>query len=192
MTYFKVTPIYDNSAGAPVIPTVDDSFSALVGITPEHHEIHEGDAYYAIRSALLNSAGTIEVRVATPNNTKWAHMLIVIEGALAGTAELWEGTTKTHSTTNAITPFNRNRNSTKTSALTICHTPGGAEGAAAGLTKYFGAASVSGKDSEGGGANSRSEFILKQNTAYLLRATSRADNNAMSIELDWYEHTDDN
>jgi len=168
----------------------DDSTAALTTIDYAHHEIHEGDAYFAVYSALKDTAGTIEVRIQTPDTTKWAHMTIVVDFAIAGTAELWLGTTKTHNATNAITPMNRNHNSTSTSGLTICHTPDGAEGAAASLTQYVGASAVGGRVSVGGSAASRNEFILDQNNDYLIRATSRADGNAMSIILDWYEHTD--
>lgn len=173
-----------------VFATADASTNAINVVDYPHHEIHGGSAYYAVYSALKADTETIEVRIGTPNTTKWAHMLLEIDCALAGTAELWEATTKTHAAGNAITPMNRNRNSSNTSGLTICHTPGGAEAAAAMLTQYVGASATGGRVAEGGGASSRHEFILKQNEAYLIRVTSRADGNALSIILDWYEHTD--
>jgi hypothetical protein len=169
---------------------MDASTHTLQTIEYEHHEIHAGSAYFAIRSELVDSAGDVEVRFAQPDTTKYAHMTIEVDSALAATIELWAATTKTHEAGNAITPLNRNFNSTNTSGLTICHTPGGAQAGTANLTQYVGAASVSGKVNEGGGASSRHEFILKRNTAYYIKATSRADGNAISIILDWYEHTD--
>lgn len=184
-SYFKVSPFYSGDAQ----PTIDSTSSSTIVINHDHHEIHEGDAYYTIYSALKDSTATIEVRIATPNTTAWAHMVIEIDAAIAATAELWEATTKTDVVGNRLTPVNRNRNSSNTSALTICHTPAGSESAGATLTQYIGASAVGGRVAEGGGASSRHEFILKQNTAYLLRATSRADGNALSIILDWYEHT---
>jgi hypothetical protein len=189
MSHLRVTPYLDNS-GEPVLPKVDSSTNCLTILDYAHHEIHSGSHYFCAYSALKANTETIEVRFATPDTTTWAHMTIDVECALAGTVEMWEATTKTHVALNAITPWNRNRNSTNSSGLTICHTPGGAEAAAAGLTEYVGAASVSGRVAGGGEATSRAEFVLKQNTAYLLRATSRADGNALSIILDWYEHAD--
>ena len=168
---------------------VDSTTGAIETIDYSHHEIHSGSHYFAVYSALKDNAGTIEVRIATPNTTKWAHMRIVVDSGLAATAQLWMNTTKTHVADNAITPMNRNHNSDNTSGLTICHTPGGAEAAAAALTQYIGAATVSGKAAAGGNATNEAEFILKQNTAYLIRGTSRADGNSLSIILDWYEHT---
>lgn len=172
-----------------VAPSGDASTHALNTVTYAHHEIHAGSAYFAVYSALKDTAGLIEVRIATPNTTKWAHMTIAMDAALAATAQLWEGTTKTDVVGNRITPMNRNRNSSSTSGLTICHTPAGTESATANLTQYFGAAATGGRVAQGGSVNTRAEFLLKQNTAYLLRCTSRADANALSIILDWYEHT---
>ena len=131
----------------------------------------------------------IEVRIQTPDTTKWAHMVIDVDAALAATVEMWYPTTKTHEAGNAITPMNRNHNSSNTSGLTICHTPGGAQAGTANLTQYVGASATGGRVAQGGGASSRHEFILDQNNDYLIRATSRADGNALSIILDWYEHT---
>lgn len=168
---------------------LDSTTGAIETIDYAHHEIHAGSHYFVVYSALKDNAGTVEVRIATPDTTKWAHMRIVVDFGLAGTAQMWSGTTKTHVADNAIIPMNRNQNSTSTSGLTICHTPAGAEAAAALLTQYVGSATVSGKAAGGGNATNEAEFILKQNTAYLIRGTSRADGNSVSIILDWYEHT---
>ena len=172
-----------------VYVTADAVTNAINTIDYGHHEIHEGSGYFVTYSALANDTDLIEVRIQTPNTTKWAHMQIVIDVALAGTAQLWRGTTKTHEAGNAITPMNRNHNSSNTSGLTICHTPGGTESAGSALTRYIGAATTNGRVNTGGEGGSRAEFILAQNTAYLIRVTSRADANALSIILDWYEHT---
>jgi len=169
---------------------LDKTTRALSTIDYAHHEAHEGDGYFAIYSAVKNDTATIEVYVLTPNTTKWAHMLIAVECSLAGTAQLWEGTTKTYVSGNQIVPFDRNRNSAKTSGLTICHTPDGSETGTASMTQYVGATASGGRVAVGGATGSeREEFILKQNTAYLIRGTSRADGNAISIALSWYEHT---
>ena len=42
----------------------------------------------------------------------------------------------------------------------------------------------------GGDARSDGEWVLKQNTKYLIVVTSGADNNNVSLVLGWYEHTD--
>jgi len=59
------------------------------------------------------------------------------------------------------------------------------------ITTGVGASASGGRVAVGGEANSESYFVLKQNTAYLIRATSRADNNALAIIMDWYEEWND-
>lgn len=159
------------------------------GIDWEHYETHEGEAYFVVYSALKDNAGVVEVRIQTPDTTKWGHFAIQVDFAIAGTAALWKGTTKTHVSDNALTPMNRNHNSSNASGMTICHTPAGDENAAASLTMYVGSSATGGRVAVGGGAHSRGEFILEQNQDYLIRGTSRADGNAISIILSWYEHT---
>lgn len=177
-----------STSGPPVNPTADLITHALNVVDYPHHEIHGGSAYFVVYSALGDDTDVIEVRIQTPNSTKWAHMEIFIEAALAATAQLWTPTTKTHVGGNAITPMNRNHNSTNTSGLTICHTPGGSQAGAGNLLQYIGAATTGGRADVGGATGTRAEFILKQNEDYLINITSRADANAMSIILSWYEH----
>ena len=178
-----------STSGPPVNPIANLETHALIVVEYSHHEIHGGSAYFVIYSALADDTDVIEIRIQTPDTTKWAHMTIDIEAALAATVEMWEPTTKTHEAGNVLTALNRNRNSTNTSGLTICHTPGGAQAGAATITEYVGAATVSGRVSAGGHAGGRNELILDQNNDYLIRVTSRADDNALTIVLDWYEHT---
>jgi len=170
-------------------PVYDGVSTAVRTITYPHHEIHDGNSYFAVYSALANDTGVIEVRIQTANTTKWAHMTIDIDAALAATAQLWYPTTKTDEVGNRITPMNRDHNSSNTSGLTICHTPAGSQAGTANLTQYIGSATSKGKSTVGGDTGSRHEFILDQNNDYLIRLTSRADLNALSIILDWYEHT---
>lgn len=171
-----------------IVP-IDEATNALTVIDYSHHESHDGSAYFAVYSALKNDTQTIEVRIQTPATTKWAHMVFTIDVALAATASLWEATTKTDASANRITPMNRDHNSAKTSGLTICHTPAGSQAGAANLVQYIGATATGGRVAVGGGTGTRGEFILKQNTAYLIQVASRADGNALSIIMDWYEHT---
>ena len=156
-------------------------------IEPGEGQLYSGNRYFAIYSALANDTAAIEVRIQTPNTATRAHMIFDIECALAATVELWAATTKTHVADNAITPLNRDFNSPNVSAVTICHTPAGSQSGAANLIEYIGAAATGGRVAAGGEAASVSYFILKQNTAYLVKATSRAESNALAIIMDWYE-----
>ena len=171
------------------VPTADAATHAATIIDYAHYEIHGGSAYFAVHSMERDDTEITEVRIQTPNTTKWAHMIIGVQAALAATVEFHEGTSMTHDAGNALTPMNRNRNSNNTSGLTICHTPSGADAGAADWTQYIGAAASGGRIAVGGEAGGRNEFILDQNNDYLIRVTSRADGNAISILMDWYEHT---
>lgn len=166
----------------------DELSGAIKTIQYAHHEIHEGNAFLVVYSALADDTDAVEIRIETPAGDKRAHMLISIDSALACTVELWMNTTKTDVVGNRLTAMNRDHDSVKQSILTICHTPAGAQAGSADLQQYIGSASVSGKTDTGGGTGSRAEFLLAAGSAYLIKATSRADNNALSIVLDWYEH----
>ena len=50
---------------------------------------------------------------------------------------------------------------------------------------------VIGKGGGGGEARALHEWVLKQNTKYLLRITSHTDANVISVSFDWYEHTNE-
>jgi len=82
----------------------------------------------------------------------------------------------------AAVPINRNRNSSNTSTLTITTSPTITAATAAALiaTGAIGWAS-SGEELQG--------YLLKQNTKYLVRATSYSDNNEGSLSISWDERT---
>jgi len=166
---------------------MDTVSGALTTVGYEHHENHEGNAYLGIHSLLRDDTEFIEVRIQTPNTTKWGHMVVIMKAALAATVELWEDTTKTDIPGQRF-GMNKNRNSPNGTGLLICHTPGGTEVTPPDIQEYIGAATTGGRSDTGGSSGGRGEFILKQNSAYLLKMTSRVNSNALSIVLDWYEH----
>lgn len=166
---------------------VDSATHVLSVIDYEHHEIHSGDAYTLSIPVTIPAANDYEIRIAQPDTTKWAHILFSIVSDAAVTASLYETTTLTHVAGNVLTPINRNRNSTNTSGLTLCHTPAGAGD---GSLIYSATAGVAGTPAQSapGSVTGRFEFILKQNTAYLLRAAG-VSGDVITINLEWYEHT---
>jgi hypothetical protein len=167
---------------------VDAATHVMSTIEYEHHEIHAGSAYTLSRPVTLPVANDDEIRIAVANTTKWPHMLFSAVSDAAVTVSLYETTGLAHEVGNVLTPINRNRNSTKTSGLTICHTP---SGAGDGSLIYASTAGVGGNPAQSapGAIGGRFEFILKQNTAYLLRVAG-ASGDVVSINLEWYEHTD--
>lgn len=158
---------------------------ALHVITASHYQIHEGESFLASKAAAANSSDTLEVYVKTPNSMKEIHMFFRLTGALETKFEIFEGTSKTYNASNKLTPYNRNRNSNTSSSITdadICHTPGGSGDGTSLISETI----ADGKFS-GGTRDTGDEWILKRNTAYLIRLTSNANSNNLTVELDWYE-----
>ena len=169
---------------------IDSITNARKSISYPHSEAHGGRAYYSVYSALGDTAAAIEVRIQSANTTRLSHMTIHISSALAATAQFWKDTTKTDVSGNRLPAVNRRFDSVNVTGMLNCHTPGGSNTGGSNMTRYLGAASVSGKADIGGSGGNRGEFILDQNSAHDILLTSRADNNALTIELDYYEHVD--
>lgn len=182
VTYHRVD---DNTVK---IARMDGSTEAIMAITYAHHEIHEGDDYHVFRNKDVVGAGTFNIFFTTPNTTKWMHFTFSVSHELEAEFKFYEGVTGCTSGT-AITPDNSNRNSITFSAvsdmvfdctltlgtpITLVHEVGGSG-------KKFGAAS-----------DHDTEWILKQNTNYLMQITNQSTGaaaNESNFELDWYEHT---
>jgi len=160
----------------------DRSTYAVIGIASEHHEIHEGDHYYVAGYETEALNGTIEFVVTTPDTTKWAHLLFTIQGSDKIQVDVYEGTTGVTGGA-ATTPINNNRNSSNTSGLTLVKDPASITDDGTVIAGYsVGALKTTGE------VKRTHELVLKQNTAYLFRATSLANSNIISYEGTWYEH----
>lgn len=166
----------------------DDSNDKLIVIDTTHHETHKGNHYIVQEGIQLNDASK-EYLIVTPDTTKWGHMIISIEGSQDTLISLVEGTTKTGGT--AMNEINLNRNSANTAEIVITHTPGGVAGSPITLFScQFGNATLSGgRGGLGGVVAERQEFVLKQNTSYLLTVTALSANpNNICVTISWYEH----
>ncbi|MCX6010364.1 MAG: hypothetical protein NTW48_10135, partial [Chloroflexi bacterium] len=110
-----------NSAGvvtevAMVMPIDSMSLSAIT-LDTRHHEIHEGDLYRYTDSTTLGSGISQDYLITTPNTTKWAHMMIEIDGSAVTSFFLYEATDKTGTTLQNV--YNANRNSANTATTTV-------------------------------------------------------------------------
>ena len=166
---------------------VDGATTDLKVILHEHHEIHAGDHYCYYDSVTLGVSGTQVYLFTTPDTTKWIHLTFVATGSAITTVDLYEGSNKVGTTLQTV--VNSNRNSLNAAGLVIhkAVTGGDTDG-----TKIFtissGAASQQSRI--GVSAERGHEFVLKQNTKYLLRITSATASNLTNLQLNWYEHTD--
>ena len=171
---------------------MDSTTRASKSIDYPHSEIHGSDSYLLNRAVTKNDGQDEEIRIQTPNTAKWTHFTLSISGTGETTVTIFEDTIKTHVANNALTPGNRNRNSSNLSGLTICHTPGaGADGTPLPFGGIFGVDAGAGNNRQlaGGESGGRDEIILKQNAAYLIRVLSGTASNRITISMSWYEHT---
>ena len=171
------------------IGKLDRATNSFQTITYEHHEIHAGSSFTADYTVELGNGAVIDILVVTPNTTKWAHMVYTVLCELETDMKIYEGATASNNGT-GLTEFNRDRNSATAATTTAFHTPtvaGGAEGTLL-RTKHFGTGRTAGAE-----AHDAHEWILKQNTKYLVRITNATtSNNWITIILNWYEHTNAN
>lgn len=163
---------------------IDNASGAAVVINVQHHNVHIGNAFVLARPRTLPVGNDEEILIEVPDTTKWAHINFSVVSDAAITLDLYETTTMTVGT--ELVPRNRNRNSDVESGLTITHTPGGSGDGTLIFSWKAGANIPVGAGAEG---QTRNEFILKQGTKYLLRA-SGTSGDVITLVLDWYELVD--
>jgi hypothetical protein len=166
-------------------PRLDVETHALITIDYVHHEIHDGDTFmYHDVTDSLGTGVSIDYMITTPNTTKWLHVSHDVEFSGAGTVEIYEAGDRVG--TAAQTLYNRDRNSIKVPTGTLHKATSGGTTDGTKIVYWKGGASQS-KNSATHGTSS--EKILRQNTKYIIRVTSRAEANVVSVSIGWYEHT---
>ncbi len=173
----------------------DKSTTGVNVLVDSHHEIHDGDAYLMSESYDLSVNDVLDIRITTPDTTKWAHFVPEFDTESEFQVWLYEvATIETVGT--AFTPINSNRNSPNTSGLVfdvISNTSlanANADTDVSGATTLSHAFTGAGKK-EGGGSTDRREIMLKQNTIYSFRASATAAG-WLHIDFNWYESVSKN
>jgi len=168
---------------------IDEKSGAQVNISCMGHAIHQGDAYTCCLSTALDAFDKdppMSFLVVTPDTPLRAHIQIHGSANLAAILEIFEDNSVVAqfnvSGGTAVTPVNKNRNSSNTSALTVTHTPT--------ITAATVEARIHGRFAGKAGSHPSFEFVLKQNTSYLFQFTSMDDNNEGSLNIDWCERVD--
>lgn len=165
----------------------DRSTGAVITIDYAHHEIHDGSHFKGgYQDVTMNTNDVINLLLVTPNTTKYAHFTMTAQSSGAATVELYEGGTITGGT--AVTIWNRDRNSTKVATVKLYHTPSITSDGTKMVTKWIGGTGF--RADVSGAVRGDSEFILRKNTNYLIRATANANTIKVAIGADWYEHAD--
>ena len=97
---------------------IDKSTRAIETIEYEHHEIHEGSHYLIVDVVDLAISNERDIQITTPNTTKWTHLVFALDSENEIEWYLYQNVTINTPGT-AVTPINNDRNSAKTSGLTI-------------------------------------------------------------------------
>jgi hypothetical protein len=166
-----------------------ETFTNCVPTLPEEHLlIHGGYIWLAQQKDTgVDSDASKELLFVTSNTRNLMHMVFSFASLLGADYFLYEDTEKTYVSGNAITPQNRNRHEHRDSSGTIqiCHTPAGSGDGTLVFQGIIG--SGSGPQSLGGNNRDANEIVLKPNTKYLARITSRANSNETMISAEYYE-----
>jgi hypothetical protein len=168
----------------------DAATHAIMTVDYEHHEVHSGSHYTFTMDSTVGDSDTLGFLIVTPNTTKWAHMVIEVDGALDTRFDLFESST--HTTGGERTAYNNNRNSANTNTTTIHNWTRGVSDGTNIFRSHFGIDSGvgAGRVTGGGGTRGATEWILKQNTKYFAAIISATAANVVSLKFTWYEHTD--
>lgn len=170
-------------------PSVVDSLTgADLVIAYDHHEIHAGHSFHV--SDVQSVDGAIQYWVVTtPDTLVHGHMVFGLYATGEIQVTITEGGDRTPTT--ALAAINRNRNSSDTAGVTVHRdfTAGTTNGATTIWAIRVGSTSQGGNLSGSGAGRGQLEYILKQNTQYIVAVQTFATIYA-SLELDWYEHED--
>ena len=171
--------------GDPVI--IDAASRVIIVIEYEHYQIHAGNTFTVLEVTDLGNMAIRDILVVSPDTTQWAHLVWEIEHELETSLHFYRDTTYTDKGT-SISSFNRNGNSTNVATTLIYHTP-----TIANVGTLVGTIQQGNGKKAGGSDRLANEFILKQNTAYLIRISNlTVNNNLIFMKLNWYEHTNEN
>lgn len=170
---------------------VDSTTGALKTVTYPHAEIHSGSAFLVSDKVVKNDGETVVYLITVADTAAWPHFEYFISGQFDTEVDFYEGADRVG--TNLQTSWNRNRNSANSAGMTIHEAiSGGTTDGTLMIAEQFGIdTGAFGLGGTGGEGQTRNELILKQNTKYLLRVTSRTASNDLTVKFLWYEHTNE-
>jgi len=175
---------YDEEVGGVDIHA-DRLGGSIVSEGPDHYMTHEGKHFLlAHYFPDVDTNGYGRIRFKTPAD-KYIHAVFFAQSTLGLTLAAFRDPGFTHAANNAIVGVNRNdpmRNDLADPMQEACHTPGGA-----GSGDVFVPAMASGIFT-GGPLLQRdqNEFVLDLDTVYLIEVQSAADNNRVTLGVDYY------
>jgi len=165
---------------------VDGMTHVLNMIDYEHHEIHEGSHFFVAGYGTFAADEDIDFQITTPKSEKLAHMTFSFQSTGAMVFSLYEGAAVQAGT--SVTPINSNRNSQKTSSLTVQY-DGIVDTAGTLIYQQAWGYTDTPSKSEGGIAGRNNEIVLRAGTTYRFLIESNSADNIISYNGEWYEHT---
>lgn len=167
---------------------LDASTHAMLHMTYQHHEVHDGNSYWSGYVKTLANANVMDLAWTTPA-TPQIHFTLKVTATADATFSLYEGLTS-YSGGTALSLRNRYRDSSNTSAIT---TPVyGATGAS--VVTLNGGTIIWPEPIDAGKGihferSSGEEIILAASTKYAMHILNGANSNTVSLLMEWYEHT---
>lgn len=174
------------SDDTPRLARIDTATHTMQSIDYTHHKLQAGDHFMYTDSVTLG-AESQDYLITTPDTTKWAHMIFMMDGSAITQFRLYEGADRIGTTDQTL--GNSNRNSSSTPGLTIHKGQSGGSTDGTLIHQYKGG-SATNQARSGTGSRNDEEIVLKQNTKYILRVTGFAADTLCNIKLEWYEHSD--
>lgn len=178
-------------------PRLDATALGFIVVAGSEHEVHAGHAFHVEHNATGGSGTKATISFTTPNTTNWSHIIVHMRSNVESFYTLGEGATITAASGSNYAPRNRNRNLVSiTSTLISAGSAGGAGNVTLGGTvTTFGTVletlHIGSGRQTGGSEYGIDEWILKQNTTYALEIESEAASSEITIEMHWYEHTNE-
>jgi len=183
--------------GYPRHNIIDTVTRAQPTIEYEHYTIHNSFHYFYTDAFSLNAttdANIKEFLIVTPTHVAGAafapgcHLHFEAEGSIITQFDLYEDCTRTAATTDAVTTFNNNRNSTDSAQLKVYTPVISTTDTADGTLLYtFKGGTSTAQFRAGDSGDSAQEIVLKKNAKYLMRFTSSSASNLCDLYLNWYE-----
>ena len=174
-----------------VLSTAQEALTrALKTMDNDHAYIHQGKYFTAITKNTLQAAAVLKIQFKTPLVAAgYVHYrpALIVSSKDSLTVKFYEAAEGLAGGV-AVTPVNRNRNSTEVSGVTlkvgVTTTGNGTQISEA----YIPGATGVGGTSSGNMLSASNEWVLKPNTEYLIELTNAsAAANDVLAELQWYE-----
>lgn len=166
--------------------TFDRATFALNTIDYAHHEIHAGSFFTAGTALDLSAGGTVQLKITTPDSTRWAHLVGLVSVESESTVSWYENPTSPGAGA-ALPAYNHNRNSSGTATCAVAGSVGTFSGTVGTTLARYNMGSGRGV---GGDVREINEWVLKQNEDYLLEVVNGSSGPSLTtLVLAWYEHT---